>query len=331
MSLAYAQTDTHEVLPSRHGTPSRSPLRIGRDIDIPVDPDWSARSGDRFDSETVRLRLKGDPRGRRLLVLGGISANARVTSCDQGWWPALAGPGRALCSDRNLLIGADYLPGFGHRSLRLCPEDFARLFLLALDHAGIAKLDGVIGASFGGMVGLAMARLAPERVGKLAVICAAHRPHPMATAVRHIQRQILDLTEGTNREAEGVGLARQLAMTTYRSVEEFGIRFAPGNGVGLQSYLSHHGEQYAGQVTAARYRTLSAAIDAHAEDPRQITVPTTVIAADRDQLVPLELSQELAARLPCLEHYEVISSLYGHDAFLKETRALAPLLRRFCA
>ncbi|MCQ8185993.1 alpha/beta fold hydrolase [Parvularcula maris] len=297
-----------------------------RDADWEVDPLWTAQSGDRLEGERVRLRFKGNPRGRRILVLGGISAGRRVTSCDDGWWGELVGPQRAVCCDRDLIIGADYLPEHGGQAKRLRPEDFANLFLKALRDEGVEELGAVIGASFGGMVALAMARLAPARIGRLAVVCAAHRPHPMATAVRHIQRQILELTEGTNREAEGVGLARQLAMTTYRSAEEFGSRFGPG-GEDLEAYLKHHGDRYASTVSAARYRTLSAAIDAHSEDPSLIKVPTTVIAAEGDQLVPLELAQELAARLPKLDRYEVIPTRYGHDAFLKETAAIAPILK----
>ncbi|GGY56421.1 homoserine O-acetyltransferase [Parvularcula lutaonensis] len=297
-----------------------------RNVSMKVRSDWRSRSGQGLEGETVRLRMVGNPAGPRVLVLGGISAGRCVTSLDDGWWSGLAGPGRVIDTDRFLVIGADYPPSGRCEAKDLCPEDFARLIREALDEAGVQHLEAVVGSSFGGMVGLAFARLYPETVSTLVVLCAGHRPHPMATALRHVQRQILDLTEGTNREADGVALARQLAMTTYRTAEEFGARFADQGE--LRSYLHHHGTKYAGGVTAARYRTLSLAIDNHREDPRTIRVPTLVIAAESDRVVPLSIVQEMAAGLPKLLGYEVLRSAFGHDAFLKETATIAPLLRR---
>jgi homoserine O-acetyltransferase/O-succinyltransferase len=43
-----------------------------------------------------------------------------------------------------------------------------------------------------------------------------------------------------------------------------------------------------------------------------------------DQLVPLSDMQSLASRLPHARLHE-ISSLFGHDAFLKEAAQLTPL------
>lgn len=299
-----------------------------RDHVMTIDPDWRARSGDRLEGEVVRLRLVGNPNGQAVLVLGGISAGRDVASQDHGWWSDLVGPGRAVDTDRFLVVGADLPPeGRGEPKL-LCPEDFARLLVESLDDAGISHLHTLIGASFGGMIGLSLARLDPERVGRLALLCAGHRPSPMATAVRHVQREILSLTEGTNREAEGVALARKLAMTTYRTAEEFDTRFARGSDECLFGYLAHHGRKYADSVQSCRFQTLSTAIDAHAEDPDKIHVPVSVIASDTDRLVPLAITNELAARLPRLERYEVLRSPYGHDAFLKEPRALGAILRK---
>lgn len=298
-----------------------------QDVTMRIDPAWRARSGDDLGGEAVRLRIVGNPYGEAVLVLGGISAGAEVTSQDGGWWQELAGPGRVLDTDRFRIIGADLPPHGRHGPKDLCPEDFARLLRAALREAGISRLYAFVGASFGGMIGLAFARLYPELVGRLAVVCAGHRPSPMASAVRHVQRQIMALTEGSNREADGVALARQLAMTTYRCAEEFDTRFAPGSGESVVSYLEHHGRRYADTVPAARFSTLSAAIDAHDEDPAAIGAPVTLIAADTDRLVPLSITHELAARLPNLARYEVIRSRYGHDAFLKESAAVGAALR----
>jgi homoserine O-acetyltransferase len=298
------------------------------DVSMAIADTWRSKGGSVLLGEVLRLRIVGNHTGPAVLVLGGISAGRFVAAQDDGWWQRLVGPGRAVDTDRFRVIGADYPPETLRDAADLCPEDFARLLKSALSNAGIEHLGGLIGASFGGMIGLAFARLFPETVEKVSVLCAAHRPSPMGTALRHVQRQILELTCGTNREADGVALARQLAMTTYRSEEEFDQRFAPGC-EDLASYLGHQGKLYGGKVSAARYLTLSAAVDRHAENPSDIGVPVQVIAADTDRLVPLALTQELASGLPRLSGFHVLRSRYGHDAFLKECSAIAPLLRRF--
>jgi homoserine O-acetyltransferase len=50
-------------------------------------------------------------------------------------------------------------------------------------------------------------------------------------------------------------------------------------------------------------------------------VPTTAIAVREDQLVPLSDVRAMIARLPSAQLHE-ISSIYGHDAFLKESEQL---------
>jgi homoserine O-acetyltransferase len=61
-------------------------------------------------------------------------------------------------------------------------------------------------------------------------------------------------------------------------------------------------------------------------DAARVFVPTTVVAVREDQLVPLEDLRALAARLPLGRLYE-ISSIYGHDAFLKESYQLRGIFR----
>ena len=42
-----------------------------------------------------------------------------------------------------------------------------------------------------------------------------------------VQRRLLAFAHDCGREAEGVALARELAMITYRTPEEFALRFGP--------------------------------------------------------------------------------------------------------
>jgi len=55
-------------------------------------------------------------------------------------------------------------------------------------------------------------------------------------------------------------------------------------------------------------------------------VPTTLIGVIEDQLVPIADLRSLRDRLAGRCTLAELSSLYGHDAFLKEGDALRPIL-----
>jgi homoserine O-acetyltransferase/O-succinyltransferase len=120
-------------------------------------------------------------------------------------------------------------------------------------------------------------------------------------------------------------------MSTYRSPEEFAARFdgaarrEDGRFVlPVEDYLFARGAEYAKRYRPEAFLCLSESIDLHRVDTARIFVPTTAVAVREDQLVPLGDMRGMAARLPNAELHE-ISSVFGHDAFLKENRKLAPI------
>ena len=128
--------------------------------------------------------------------------------------------------------------------------------------------------------------------------------------------------------AEGMELARALAMATYRSPEEFAARFGhlPRSIDGrfvfpVEEYLFARGRDYAARYRAESFLCLSESIDLHLVDATRVATPTTLVAVREDQLVPIGDMRALAARLPRARLHEM-SSLHGHDAFLKEADAL---------
>lgn len=206
--------------------------------------------------------------------------------------------------------------------------DQAELLVRLLNNLGLKSLRAIVGGSYGGMVALAFGERYPERVSRLVVIGAADRTHPMATAWRSVQRQILRFAVECGRPKDGLQLARSLAMSTYRSAEEFEARF---NGAPtregerftfpVERYLNARGSDFAERHHPESILCLSESIDLHHVDATRIFVPTTIIAIREDQLVPLSDLRGLAARLPVARLHEV-SSIYGHDAFLKESDQL---------
>ena len=170
-------------------------------------------------------------------------------------------------------------------------------------------------------------------MGQLVVIGAADRTHPMATAWRSVQRQILRFAVDCGRPKDGLQLARALAMSTYRSAEEFEARF---NGAPARdgerfyspssSYLFARGSDFAERHHPESFFACRSRSICITWMRARIFVPTTVVAIREDQLVPLTDLRGLAARLPAARLHE-ISSIYGHDAFLKESEQLRRNIR----
>ena len=326
------------VVPNAKSAGDPAFLREGH-LDLP-DP-FILHHGGQLSSARVAWRLAGDVRLPMVLTIGGISAHRRVCDEEQprsGWWHEVAGPGRALDTERCCVLGIDYLGGGGNSSappssgvpLSLSSYDQAAAIRCLLDHLGITRIGSILGASYGGMVALAFGERYPDRVGRLLVISAADHAHPMATAWRSVQRRTVRFAMQAGKANEGLELARALAMTTYRSPEEFSARFnsAPTRVDGrfvfpVEDYLFARGRDYAARVRAEEFLCLSESIDLHRVDATRISVPTTVIAVREDQLVPIEDMRALAARLPDARLHE-ISSPHGHDAFLKEPGQLRP-------
>jgi homoserine O-acetyltransferase len=278
----------------------------------------------------LRFELQGNPDGPLVVALGGISAGRHVAAHDHdpspGWWESVAGPGRALDPARLRILSFDFLAG-GHP-----PSTFDQADALAhlLDRLGLTRIRLLAGASYGGMVGLAFAARHPTRIERLLTIGAAHRTHPLATAWRSLQRQIVRLGLDTGRAGSALEIARGLAMTTYRSAAELEARFdsAPDtNGrFPVEEYLAARGRAFAAAFEPARFLALSESIDRHRVDPLALRVPTTLVHVDSDALVPPWLVAEIAREAPGPVRLRELRSLAGHDAFLVEGEAVSRLL-----
>jgi homoserine O-acetyltransferase len=208
-----------------------------------------------------------------------------------------------------------------------------RIIADTAEDRGVDELHAFAGASYGGMVGLCFAQVFPERIKKLITISAPDRPNPAATAQRGVQRRIIEFAKQCGRPEEGVSLARQLAMVSYRTPEEFGERFdsaAKGKTAGdpydICEYLIARGQAY--DVAPERYLTLSDSVDRHRADPEKIKADTLVIAAASDRLSPPADLKRLADAIPAARFVE-IASVYGHDAFLKEPGVIGPHIKDF--
>jgi homoserine O-acetyltransferase len=299
--------------------------------DVPVPADLR-RYGER-----VQASALGDPSNPPVLVLGGISANCFPATRPDGrlgWWPGLVGANCLIDPSEYFILGVDFA---GDETGASAPTtaDQARVVATALDAIGIARPVVVIGASYGAMVGLALAEAEPERVERLVVISAAAEPHPASTAARELQRRIVALGLEAGQGDEALAIARGLAMLTYRTPDEFGFRFRGGiedecpNCVSEPgSYLGARGKAFRSVMSPGRFLSLSASIDRHRVDPSKVKAPCLIIGASSDQLVFPDDLRRLAKDLGGAEVH-ILDTLFGHDMFLKESIRVGKIIEPF--
>jgi len=309
--------------------------------------DGAARRGE-FEV-ALALRHGGQPRVRIawelvgpddapvVLVAGGISAHRHIAANAQfteaGWAGDLVRGGRTLDPSRVRVLGFDYVGSDGRLDLPIDTADQADAVALLLDALGIDALQAFVGYSYGALVGLQVAIRHPRRLAALVAVSGAHRAHPYAAAWRALQRKAVALGQLQCADVQGLSLARQFAMLSYRTPEEFEERFdAPAevaNGrvrVAAEDYLDAAGARFVARTPVNAWLRLSESIDLHRIDPARVGVPTLVVAVEGDRLVPLSDSVALVEGLGRLGQLRVLRSPYGHDAFLKETDRIDGIL-----
>jgi homoserine O-acetyltransferase len=307
-------------------------------------------------------------RDNAILLHTGLSASSHAKSHPRnpsdGWWERFIGPGAPLDTDRYFVICSNLLGGCygstGPMSTNpatgepwatdfpiLTVTDMVRAQLRLLDHLRIEKLHAAVGASLGGMQSLAIAALAPERVGRLASISAALRAYPQSIALRFVQRQAVMADPdwrggryyGASFPHRGQRIAREIGTITYRSGPEWQERFGRERGddgpprldedFQVERYLAYQGDKFCLQYDANSYLYISKAMDLfdlledEGDGPllEQIRCPALVIGVTTDVLFPVWQQRELAEaltkrRVPVT--YLELDAAYGHDAFLIE-------------
>jgi homoserine O-acetyltransferase len=340
--LARSPTDVHArlAIPAVPETPVREGI-------LQLDQGLPLHLGGRLEGVRVAWRVTGNPDGPLVAALGGISAGravADIGTSEKGWWSEVIGPGKALDTQRYQVLGIDFLGGSGATTgpragqtnfPSISSYDQAEILRRVIEHLRAAPLAAIFGASYGGMVALAFAERYPQIVQHAVAISAADRPHPMATAWRSVQRAMVRYAARSGDAPEGLRLARALAMATYRSPEEFAVRFsgAPARIDGrfqfpVEAYLLARGDAYAATYVPEAFVCLSESIDLHTVDAARIRVPVTLVGILEDQLIPISDLRSLQARLGGPASLVELSSLYGHDAFLKEAAALESVFAR---
>ncbi|WP_168915467.1 homoserine O-acetyltransferase MetX [Microcella flavibacter] len=252
---------------------------------------------------------------------------------------------------------------WGSRFPYLTIRDQVAAQRMLVDRLGIDLLAAVVGGSMGGMHAIEWAATHPERVQRLAVLAAPAVSTADQIALNSVQLEAIrmdpafhggdyyDEDEGPYR---GLALARRMALLNYRSPHELNERFerswqgvldplGVGGRFAIESYLDFHGNKFTRRFDAGSYSVLVEAMNSHditrgRGDLAAVLAPVTrrslVLGIDSDRLFPVEQQQAIARALPGTIHGDeavVISSPFGHDAFLIEDDLVSPHLRSLLA
>jgi homoserine O-acetyltransferase len=309
-------------------SPGEPPLRLGP---------FRTEAGTVIPDLRAAFRRDGPRSSSAVLVIHALTGSADAAG---DWWKPLIGPGQALDTGSTQVVSINLLGSCygttGPRDLDpfppITPRDMARAQWAALDALGIGRIELAVGGSLGGMVALEVALERPAAVDAVMPIAAPASIGNLAAGWNHIQLQMLALDRD-----RGLELARQLAMTTYRSEVDFEARERIG------SYLEHQGTQLRLRFHAGSYAVLVAAMNAHdiGRDRGGAAAALSTLAAAGTRVHGVGIEGDLlygprqvralvdAARLAgATATYDEIRSDKGHDAFLVEWDQLAELLRR---
>jgi homoserine O-acetyltransferase len=336
-------------------SPAGLPTGTGRVEAASLGP-FTLANGTTLPELTVAYRHDGPPPGAapQALVVHALTASADAAG---DWWEPLIGEGRALDTQRVGVLCANLLGGrygttgptslhprtgrpygVGFPSVSAVDQALAQWRLL--DALGIEELALTTGGSLGGMVALEVALARPDAVRHVAPIAAPASIGPLAIAWNHLQLQLIE-----QLGLEGLSLARQLAMTTYRSETDFAERFggsleADGR-PSVVSYLDYQGDKLVDRFDPATYRILVRAMDGHdigrshggldgaLRKLANAGVALTGIGIEGDILYgPRQVRSlvDAAGAAGVRARYREIRSSKGHDAFLVEWAQLTELL-----
>ena len=296
-----------------------------------------------------------------------------------GWWNSLIGAGRPLDPGRHFIVCANIVGGcqgstgpahphpvdgrpWGSRFPWLTLRDMVEAEVRLTDALGIGAWQLIIGPSMGGMRALEWAATYPDRVRSIAAVgttaattaeqiaWGAAQTAAIRADVRFAGGDYYTAADGEGPHV-GLGIARMIAHTTYRSETELHTRFGrtaqddantlvPDGRFAVESYLEHHAEKLARRFDTNTYLRIVHAINTHdvgrgrggiESSLTRFTGAALVAAVDSDRLYPLSHSRELADALPGCEGVDLLHSDVGHDGFLVESAALNRLVESLLA
>ena len=287
-------------------------------------------------------------------VCHALTANSDA----QEWWPGMIGKNLLFDTQKYFIVCANILgscygstgplsinPNTGQLYYHSFPfitiRDMVKAHMLLRMHLGINKIHLLTGGSIGGYQALEWAIMEKEAVKNLLLLTTSAAESAWGIAVHTAQRLAIE-ADNTWQEfhpdagIKGMKAARAIGMLTYRNYEIL-VHTQRDEDVNkldnfkASSYINYQGEKLTKRFNAYTYWMLTKAMDSHniargrAKNLetvlRTILHKTLIIGINSDILCPVEEQMFIAENMPNASYFE-ISSAYGHDGFLVETKKI---------
>ncbi len=337
-----------------------------------------------------QLNAKGN---NAILICHALTGSAHAAGAHQreqvpGWWDPLIGPDKPIDTNRFFVICSNVLGGcygstgpasidpasgkpYGINFPRYTIRDMVHVQKRLADQLGVSRFAAVIGGSMGGMQVLEWAALYPEMVGSMIPIAVGAQHSAWAIGLNEVARRAIMADPAwhsghyqlSEQPETGLGLARAIAMLSYRSFDSLEAKFgrerrsnqpvepllkdsdqpqptarkALEMSFEIASYLNYQGVKLVERFDANTYIHLTYAMDDYdvgegrggaARALGRMRMPALVMGIPSDVLYPEVEQRLLVEQLPNAS-YARIESPHGHDAFLIEYPQLAVRMRRF--
>jgi homoserine O-acetyltransferase/O-succinyltransferase len=247
---------------------------------------------------------------------------------------------------------------YGLRFPMLTVRDLVAVHRALLQALGVTRLRAAIGGSLGGMQVLQWALDHPGEIDLGLLVCTTAKLNAQNIALSAIARRAImqdpDFQDGgylcsDRHPHRGLAVARQIGHVNYLSVEAMEQKFGRERRHGamgpmtmhldfeVEHYLDHQADRFTARFDALSYLYLARAMDyfdplsSEEVDLGRVDTRFLAISFDSDWRFGTEHSQHLVTALRAggvdASHVEV-SSPWGHDSFLTNGAAYAPLLRQ---
>jgi homoserine O-acetyltransferase len=262
----------------------------------------------------MEYEIYGENRGDNvILICHALTGDAHVAGWDvepegpmrayrktkPGWWDQMVGPGKAIDTNRFMVICSNVLGScygtsgpssinpadgkpWGLSFPMVTIGDWARQQYELLKTLGIDKIRAAVGGSMGGQMALELALAYPDFTDDVIVLSAGHRVTSQGMAFSVVGRHAIlndplfnngDYYESV-RPLSGLAVARMMAQITYLSEESMGFKFGrrlqgkdspdftlTGVDFELESYLNHQAQSFVTRYDPNSYLYLTRAMD----------------------------------------------------------------------
>lgn len=296
-------------------------------------------------------------RDNAILLTHGYSAHHRMMGAG-GTWTAMAGPGRAIDTDRFFVVtsnmlgssygstgpasidpatGKPYGPDFPDISL----VDQVNAQRLALEQLGVKRLKAVVGISYGGQLAFQWGVTHPDFVAAIVPIASSPKGRGDVKLVDAlIQRFARDPNWNGGRYYDGPGLFDTMTAFRVETLKTYGMEEVLAAKVAdpakRAAMLRRMAEQWAREFDANALIVLRRAairFDAR-RDLHRLKAKVLYVLCTSDRLFPPAIAPEVMAALRAAgadaEFFELVST-HGHMAPMTDSATLAPVIAKLLA